>query len=66
MIMDEIRLDPEAIESIVLKTLAKENIALRNQLEQLTARVDNMAIHIVNLEKRLADDERDIEDLMKW
>ena len=43
-----------------------QNIALRNQLEQLTTRVDNMSIHIVNLEKRLADDERDIEDLMKW
>ena len=66
MNMDNKRLNPNDVESSVLKVLISEVNALRNDVNQLHHRVGLLSYQMDKIEERLADDERDIEDLMKW
>ena len=64
--MNDTRLNPNDVESSVLKTLISEVNALRNDVNLLYRSNSELRYRIKQLEERLATDERDIEDLMKW
>ena len=63
--MNDTRLNPNDVESSILKTLISENNALRNDVNLLYRSNSELRYRISQLEERLSDDEKDIENLMK-